>query len=100
MTRTSKAVAAPRNPARGGTSIQEFANNNLVPELSRQRAAVLLDSRELLQDIRGLTAEDQTRFLDKADQVCRDGSLSALKIFPQLFLKRHIQPLTRKMRDS
>ena len=86
MTRTSKAVAAPRNSARGETAIQEFVNNNLTPEQSRQRAAALLDIKELLQSVQGLTAEDQTEFLDKVDQVCQDSPSFALEVFPPLFL--------------
>ena len=72
MNRTGKATAAVRNPARGETAFQEFANGNYTPEQLRQQAASLLDSKELLQNVRGLTPEDQTRFVDKVDRVCQD----------------------------
>ena len=72
MARASKADTTRRNPSRGEAAIQEFANTNSAPELLRQRAALLLDSKELLQNIRRLTPEGQTKFLEKADQVCHD----------------------------
>ena len=64
MVKTKKAVTIPRNPA-----IQEFANNSLTSEQLRQRAAPLLNNKELLRDVRGLTREDQKKFADKVDQV-------------------------------
>jgi len=80
MSRKSNAVAAPHNPTRGETSTREFANSNLTPEQSRQRAGTLLNSKELLRNIRGLTPEDQTKFVDKVDQVGRDRSFFSAQI--------------------
>jgi hypothetical protein len=97
MARTHKAAAAPRNPTRGETILQEFANVDSSLEQLRQRAALLLNNKELLRDVQGLTPEDQTIFVDKIDQVCRAGSSFSLGIFPPLFLPRHIRLPTRKM---
>jgi len=69
MTKKSKTVAASRNSTRGETAIREFANSNLTLEQSRQRAAVLLNSKGLLRNVPGLTPEDQAKFVDKIDQV-------------------------------
>ena len=55
-------------------TVQQFASSNLTPELSKQRAALLLNSEELLRDVQRLTSEDQTRFVDKVDKVCRLGT--------------------------
>ena len=71
MARTNKPVAAPRNSTRGEVAIQEFANSNSTSEQLRQRAAPLLNSKELLRNVLGLTPEDQTKFVDKVDQVGR-----------------------------
>jgi len=70
MSGKSNAAAAPHDPTRGETSTREFSSDSLAPEQSRQLAGTLLNSKELLRDIRGLTPEDQTTFVDKADQVC------------------------------
>jgi len=80
MSRKSNTVAVPHNPTRGETSTREFANSNLTPEQSRQRAGTLLNSKELPQNIRGLTPEDQTKFVDKVDQVSRDRSFFSVEI--------------------
>ena len=69
MARKSNAAATPHNSTRGEAAIREYANSNLTFELSKHRAAVLLNSKELSRNILGLTPEDQTRFIDKADQV-------------------------------
>lgn len=78
MARTSKSIAAPHNSTRGEASIQDFANSNLPSEQLRQRAVSLLNSKELLQNVLGLTPEDQTKFVDKVDQVRRDHLCSLL----------------------
>jgi len=70
MARTSKAVAsAPRDSTRGEAAIQEFANSNSTSDQLRQRAAHLLNSKDLLRNVWGLTPEDQMKFVDKVDQV-------------------------------
>jgi len=97
MARTSKTVVAPRGSTRGEVAIQEFANSNLPSEQLRQQAGPLLTSKELLRNVWGLPPEDQTKFVDKVDQVRRDRLLFPLEII-FLFLQRHIRPLTRKMR--
>ena len=66
MTRTTKAVAVPRSSK---AAIQDFLNNNLTPELSRQQAALLLTSGELLRNVRELTPGDRTKLVEKIDQV-------------------------------
>jgi len=80
MSRKSNPVTAPRDPTRGETSIREFANSNLTPEQSRQRAGTLLNGKELLRNIQGLTPEDQIKFVDKVDQVSRDSSFFSAEI--------------------
>ena len=75
MARTDKVVSTPYNAA-----IQEFLNSNATPKRLRQRAAALLSGKELLRNVRGLTPEDQSRFVDKLDQVCRNGSFFFIKI--------------------
>jgi len=71
MTKKTKAVAALRNSTRGETAIREFANSNLTLEQLKPRAAVLLNNKELLRNVPGLTPEEQTKFLDRVDQVRR-----------------------------
>jgi len=68
MVRKSSTIAAPQNSTRGEFAIREFANSNLTLEQSRQRAAVLLNSKGLLRNVLGLTPEDQAKFVDKIDQ--------------------------------
>jgi len=77
MTKTSEVITALRNSIRGEAAIQEFSNSNLTPERSRQQAASLLGNKRLPRNVLGLTPEDQTRFVDKVDQVCRNGSFSS-----------------------
>ena len=81
MARTSK-IVVPRNSE---AAIQEFLNNNLAPELSREKVALLLNSVEPLRDIRGLTPEDKTKFVEKIDQVCRDNSFPPFETSPHYF---------------
>jgi len=90
MTRTSKTVVTSRGSTRGEVAIQEFVNSNLPSEQLRQRAAHLLSSKELLRTVRGLQPEDQTKFVDKVDQVRQDRSLFPLGIISLSFLQRHI----------
>jgi len=71
MTKKTNTVAASRNSTRGETAIREFANSNLTPEQLKPRAAVLLNNKELLRNVPGLTPEEQTKFLDRVDQVGR-----------------------------
>ena len=82
MARKSDIIAAPHDPTREKAAIQEFANSDLTPEQLRQRAPVLLNSNELLRNIPGLTPEEQTKFLDRVDQVCRSS-------FPKSLLTYH-----------
>ena len=65
-----RADTTPRNLTHGEVAIREFTNTNLTPELSRRQAALLLNCKELLRNIRGLTPEDQMKFVEKVDQVC------------------------------
>ena len=88
--------AALQNSTSADTPFREFAYSNLTPEQSKQRAALLLDSRDLLRNIQGLAPEDQTRFIDKIDQV----SLSSLICIPHdhlsFFLRRRTRSSTYK----
>lgn len=68
MSGKSSTVAVPHNP------IREFANSNLTPKQSRQRASTLLNDGELARNVQELTTGEQARFLDKVDQVRRDHS--------------------------
>ena len=71
MSRKNSIVATPHNSTRGEAAIREFINSNWTLEQLRRRAPVLLNNKELLRNVPGLTPEEQTRFLNKADQVCR-----------------------------
>ena len=71
MSRKSNAAVALQKSTNGGTALREFAYSDLTQEQSKQRASLLLDSKDLLRNVRGLAPEDQTRFIDKADQVRR-----------------------------
>ena len=73
-TKTIKVITIPRNSTEGRATIQEFVNSSLTSELLKQLAAPLLDNKELLRDILGLTREDQTKFVDKVDSVGRGSS--------------------------
>ena len=84
MAKTSKSVAA---PTRGEAAIQEFANSSLTPEQLKQRAALLLNNKELLRDVQGLGRGDQAKFVDKVDQVGRGNLLFSPEIFPHYFCK-------------
>ncbi|KAF9646894.1 kinase-like protein [Thelephora ganbajun] len=68
MAKKDNAATVSHTSTRGEASIQEFANSNLTPEASRQKAALLLDSKDLVRNVRGLTPEGQTKFVDKIDQ--------------------------------
>ena len=71
VVRRSNAATALQSSTHGETPFREFANSTLTPEQSRRRATPLLNSKELLRNVRALTPEDQTKFMDKIDQVCR-----------------------------
>jgi len=92
------AVLAHLSSLLGGAPIQEFANVTLSPEQTKQRAAALLNNKALLRKVKAVTLEDQTKFIDKVDQVCRSGRFSSLDA--SLFLSRHFQPSTRNMQNS
>ena len=101
MARSSEdGVVLPHDPTHEETPIQAFANSNLTPEQSKRQAAPFLNSKELLRDFRGLSPVDQTKFVEKVDQVCRDSSLCSLEIFPSSFLQRRTRLSTRKTRSS
>ena len=100
MAKKSNAAPAIQDPARGETPFREFTNANLTPEQSKQRAAPLLNNKELLQNVRALTPRDQTKFIDKVDQVCTDGRIFFLEIYPPLFPQRHFQLSICKMPNS
>ena len=96
MTTTSNAGAASRGPTRGEAALQEFTNTNFTPRLLTQRATQLLKSKQLLRNVLGLALEDQTEFVEKVDQVGRDGSFFSPENFPPFPLQRHIRPSTPK----
>ena len=82
MARKRNTVAVPHKSTHGEAAIREFANSNLTPEQLRQRTPVLLDSKELLRNVLGLTPVDQTKVVDKIDQVRHRDSCFFLGIFP------------------
>jgi len=69
-TSAGRAFAATGDPIRGEPAILNFTNSNLPPELLKQQAAHWIVNGQLLPEIRGLTQEEQTKFVDKVDQVC------------------------------
>ena len=93
MTRTGGAFVMPRKSACGETAIQEFTDTNLAPELLRQRASPLLNDKQLMQIVQGLTPDNQAKFLEKVDQVCRGPqcmtTLSYILKPPLSFLKAY-----------
>ena len=91
------ASTASRNPTRGEIAIQELVNRDFKPQLLRQRAAQLLNSKQLLRNVLGLALEDQAKFVEKVDEVGRDGPFFSLESFPPSLLQRYIRLSTRKM---
>lgn len=67
----NNATVTPDNSTGGGTPIQVLANDNFLPERSRQQASALLTNKHLVCNLQGMRPEDQRKFLDKVDQVCR-----------------------------
>ena len=84
MPKRSNAAAALQSSTRGETSFREFANSTLALEQSKQRAAPLLNSKGLLQNVRALAPEDQTKFIDKIDQVCRSWLIILFQYLPSI----------------
>ena len=97
MTKTSNAGAASRGPTRGKATLQEFTNTNFTPRLLTQRATQLLNSKQLLRNVLGLALENQAKFVEKVDEVGRDGPFFSLESFPPSLLQRYIRLSTRKM---
>ena len=91
------ASTASRNPTRGEIAIQELVNRDFKPQLLRQRAAQLLNSKQLLRNVLGLALENQAKFVEKVDEVGRDGPFFSLESFPPSLLQRYIRLSTRKM---
>ena len=89
----SNAAAFFRNSTPGTASVLEFANGGLMSGTS---ATLLLNSKDLVPNIQRLTAENQTKLVDKVDQVCQNGSHSVMRNFDPLFLRRLIRPSTCK----
>lgn len=79
-TSVGRAFAATGDPIRGEPAILNFTNSNLPPELLKQQAAHWIVNGQLLPDIQGLTQEEQIKFVDKVDQVCRDESFLNLPL--------------------
>ena len=73
MVRKSNVTPALKDLTRGEARIRKFANSNLTPEQSRQQAASLLVSKDISQSVLSLLPEDRTKFIDRVDQVYRDG---------------------------
>ena len=82
---------------KGGTPFLEFVYSNLTPEQSRQRAALLLNNRDLLRNVQGLSPEDQTRFIDKVDQVRQSWLIRLSHVHLSSFLQRRTRPPTREL---
>ena len=62
-------ATTPHNSTSEGTPAHKFLNANFPPETLRKRAAVLLTRRGLVKNILRMTPEDQTKFIDRVDQV-------------------------------
>jgi len=71
MAMTDNAVAAPDNSTSGESTIQEFLDGSLTIGQLKQRATSFLNNKGLLRIVQGLTPENQTKFLDRVDQVRR-----------------------------
>jgi hypothetical protein len=71
MSGRSNAASALQNSTGGEAPFREFVRSNLTPEQSKQRAALLLDRKDVLRNVQGLAPEDQTIFIDKVDEVRR-----------------------------
>ena len=71
MARKNNTAAPPHIPTGGGTQIREFLTSNFPLETLRQRTENLLSNKDLVRNIQAMTPEDQTKFLDKVDQVCQ-----------------------------
>ena len=97
-----RASVAAGNLTRGETAILAFMNGDLLLDQLKQQAARFLVNGELLHEIKGLTSEEQTKFVDKVDQVSRHGpfSLQPLELSPSRSLERYIRPSVHKTRDS
>lgn len=71
MSGVRKDVDVPSIAARGEFAVHEFINSTLPPEQLKLIAVYLLNSEELPRRVRGLTPENQVRFLDRVNQVRR-----------------------------
>ena len=69
MARRNSTATTSHNATRGEAQFLEFSNSSDSPEVLRQRATVFLANKDLVQNVRGLTSQDQARFVDKVDQV-------------------------------
>ena len=84
----SSAASALRDSAGGEAPFLEFVDGNLTPEQSKQWTALLLDSKDLLRNVQGLAPEDQTRFIDKVDQVRRTRLIRSHNFYLSSFLRK------------
>jgi hypothetical protein len=69
MAKKNNAVPTSHNTTGGATPIREILNANLPSEALRVRAGPLLTGKDLARNILAVTPQDQTKFLDKVDQV-------------------------------
>lgn len=88
MSRRGNTAASLQNSTNRETSFRAFAYNNLTPEKAKRWAAILLDHKDLLQNIHELPPEDQTRFINKVDQVCRTWLIPSPIIYLSSFLRK------------
>ena len=79
------------------TPFLEFLCGNLTPEQSKQRAALLLDNRDLLRNVQGLAPEDQTRFIDKVDQVRKSHLIRFSHVHLSFLPQRRTRLRTREL---
>jgi len=70
MATYGRAFAATGDAIRGEPAILNFTNSELPLELLRPQAAHWIVNEQLLPEIRGLTPEEQSKFVDRVDQVC------------------------------
>ena len=81
----AKKVAASHNLTNGGTSMREILYGGLPFETLRAQVGIVLTGKDLVSNILGLTPQEQTKFLDKVDQVGLSLPSSLLKSSIHLF---------------
>jgi hypothetical protein len=69
MAKKNNAVPTSHNATNGGTPIREILSDGLPSEALRLRTGALLTGKDLVWNVLAVTPQDQTKFIDKVDQV-------------------------------